>query len=64
MTLRCLTTSTQKMVPALTDAIFVGQLKSVIDELTKLKLMADICDLKYQMQMSQSLSLFLFLVLF
>lgn len=32
MTLRCLTTSTQKMVPTLTNALFAGQLKSAINQ--------------------------------
>lgn len=32
VTLGCLITSKKKMVPALTDAIFVGQLKSTIGQ--------------------------------
>lgn len=46
MTLQCLTTSTQKMVPALTDTIFARQLKSMIDQPTQLKPMIDIFDVK------------------
>ena len=46
MTLRCLTTSTQNMVPALLDAIFAEQLKSTISQPPQLKPMIDICNLK------------------
>jgi len=52
MTLQCLTSSTQKMVPALTNAVFTGQFKFVISRPTQVKLMTDICDLKDPTQRS------------
>lgn len=42
----------KRMVSALRDAIFAGQLKSMIGQPTQLKPMIDICDLKDQMQRS------------
>ena len=62
MTLRCSITSTQKMVPALTYAIFDGQLKSTIDQPMQLKPMTNIYDLKDRMQRSQSLNFIFILV--
>lgn len=52
MTLRFLTTSSEKMAPALTDAIFDGQLKAEVSRLTQLMPMVDICNLKDRMQHS------------
>jgi len=40
------------MAPALTDAVFNGQLKAEVGQPTQLKTMVDICDLKDQMQHS------------
>lgn len=49
MALKCLMTYAEKIVPALTNAIFAGQLKVRVNQPTLLKLMLDICDLKNQM---------------
>lgn len=50
MTLRCLITFTEKMVPTLTNVVFVGKLKAEVGQPTPLKHMLDIFDLKDQMQ--------------
>lgn len=46
MTLNCSLHLTQQMLPPLTDAIFVGQLRTHFGAPPQLKPMTDICDLK------------------
>lgn len=50
MTLKSLMTSVEKIVPTLTNVIFAGQLNVEVGQLTLLKPMLDICDLKNHMQ--------------
>lgn len=64
MTLRYLTPSTQKMVPTLIDATFVGQLKYEIGQPPQLKPMTHICDLRDQVKRSQSFIYFLLVLFF
>ena len=46
MTLKCIINSVEKMVPALADSVFAGQLKSEVGQPTLLKKMLNACDFK------------------
>ena len=48
VTLKCIINSTEKMVPALADVAFAGQLKSEVGQTTLLKKMLNTCDFKEQ----------------
>ena len=61
MTLKCLLVSIEKMVTALINAVFIGQLKAKVNQPTLLKTMLDIFDMKDRMQ---DYSLCTFLLLF
>jgi len=50
MTLKCIINSAEKMALALAAAVFAGQLKSKVDQLTLLKQMMNACNFKEQIQ--------------
>ena len=49
MTLKCLTNSTDKIAPALSHYVFIGQVKLEVGHPTLLKPMLDAYDLREQM---------------